>query len=494
MHEDRRDAGPEVQARACSELHATACSAGRILHSAQPRFARASSTARAIPEAVGNAAIATHALRSRNELRLQSFRLVVVSGPDRGRTAELRADEVSVGSAPGNDLVLTDPAVSRHHFVIAATARGPMIRDLGSTNGTQVNSVVIERAYLAPGVAIAVGESTLRLEAAGETAEALSNDQHWGRALGVSPAMRRLFALLPRIASSESTVLLEGETGTGKSLFAEALHEASPRAGRPFVVVDCGAIPPTLIESELFGHEKGAFTGAQATRIGAFESAHGGTIFLDEIGELPPEMQPKLLRALEDRVVKRVGGNDPIRLDVRLVAATNRDLREEVNRGRFRSDLFYRLNTLRLRVPPLRERRDDIPLLVAHFYAQFAPGEHPSAALLADFLRQDWPGNVRELRAAVERAVLLDDPAVWGDIVAAEAGTPRRGEVTVEEGVSFRAAKERAVAAWEAGYVRVLVEQHGGNISRAARAVRMDRNHLRELMRRHGVVGGDERD
>jgi two-component system, NtrC family, response regulator GlrR len=431
--------------------------------------------------------------RSRSELRLARVRLAVVGGPDRGSACEDGADEITVGTDPGNDLVLTDPAISRHHFAVSATSRGTLIRDLSSTNGTVVDGVRVERAYLRPGSVISIGQTELRVEPAGETTETLSSAERWGHALGSSPAMRRIFALLPRIAASDATVLLEGETGTGKSLLAIAIHEASARASRPFVTVDCGAIPPTLIESELFGHEKGAFTGATGARIGAFESAAGGTLFLDEIGELPLEMQPKLLRALEDRVVKRVGGNEPIRLDIRLIAATNRELREEVNRARFRSDLFYRLATLRLRVPPLRERREDIPLLAAHFYSQFVPGEEPSAELITDLMRRDWPGNVRELRAAVERVVLLDDLAVWEDITVANPpadGAP--APIVAEDGVSFRAAKERAVAVWERAYVRSLVQRHGGNLSKAARAVRMDRNHLRELMRRHGVEVGEE--
>jgi DNA-binding NtrC family response regulator len=432
--------------------------------------------------------------RSRGELRLERVRIGVVAGPDRGGTCEDGPDEITVGTDRGNDLVLTDPAVSRHHFAVAATPRGTLIRDLGSTNGTVVDGVRVERAYLRPGSVITIGQTELRVEPAGETTETLSAADGWGHALGASPAMRRIFALLPRIAASDATVLLEGETGTGKSLLAAAIHEASGRAARPFVTLDCGAIPPTLIESELFGHEKGSFTGATASRIGAFEQAAGGTLFLDEIGELPLEMQPKLLRALEERAVKRVGGNETIRLDLRLIAATNRDLREEVNRGRFRSDLFYRLATLRLRVPPLRERREDIPLLIAHFYSQFAPGEDPPAELITDLTRQDWPGNVRELRAAVERVVLLDDPAVWADITVGNApvdGAPP-SPAGADDGMSFRAAKERAVAEWERGYVRLLVQRHGGNLSRAARAVRMDRNHLRELMRRHGVEVGEE--
>jgi DNA-binding NtrC family response regulator len=415
------------------------------------------------------------------EMRFARYRLSVIEGPDPGRTIESTEDEVSIGTAAGNTLVVVDPTVSRHHVAIAPSPRGHLVRDLGSTNGTLINGVAIERAYLASNAVIAIGDTRLRFEVAGgDEAAALSSDSKWGRALGASPAMRRLFAVLPRIAESEATILLEGETGTGKSLIASAIHEKSPRAPGPFIVVDCGAIPPNLIESELFGHEKGAFTGATATRVGAFEAAAGGTIFLDEIGELPLDMQPKLLRALEDRVVKRIGKNDATPLDIRLIAATNRDLRLEINQGRFRSDLYYRLNTFRLRVPPLRERREDIPLLVAHYFEEMGGGE-PPASLLSDFARHNWPGNVRELRAAVERAVLLGDPAVWQGL-SEDAPAPR-----ADDNASFREAKERAVAQWERDYVRALIAQHNGNISRAARAVRMDRNHLRELMVRHGL-------
>ena len=418
------------------------------------------------------------------ELRFARYRLVMLDGPDAPQSIDGGEAEVSIGTATGNTLVLTDPAVSRHHVAIAATQRGHLVRDLGSTNGTLINGVPIERAYLAPNALITVGDTRLRFEVLGDDeAASLSSDSKWGRALGASPAMRRLFALLPRIAASDATILLEGETGTGKSLIASAVHEHSPRAAGPFVVVDCGAIPPNLIESELFGHEKGAFTGATTSRIGAFEAAKGGTVFLDEIGELPLDMQPKLLRAIEDRVIKRIGRNDATPLEIRLIAATNRDLRLEINKGRFRSDLYYRLNTLRLRVPPLRERREDIPLLVAHYFEEMGGGE-PAAALLADFARHDWPGNVRELRSAVERAVLLGDPMVWQGISQEAPAAPADNE-------SFRAAKERAVAQWERDYVRGLIAQHQGNISRAARAVRMDRNHLRELMVRHGVKSED---
>jgi DNA-binding NtrC family response regulator len=431
------------------------------------------------------------AVADARELRFPRYRLTVTDGPDRDLAIDGGEAELAIGTAPANTMILTDSAVSRHHIAITPTPRGHLVRDLGSTNGTSINGVAIERAFLAPGALIAIGQSRLRFEPiGGEERAALSSDMRWGRALGASEAMRRIFAVLPRLAESDATILLEGETGTGKGLLAEAIHEASPRASGPLIVLDCGAIPPTLIESELFGHERGAFTGAAGARIGGFEAARGGTVFLDEIGELPLDMQPKLLRAIEDRVVKRVGGNEPVRLDIRVIAATNRDLRSEINQGRFRSDLYYRLNTFRLRIPPLRERREDIALLVAHFYRQLSPGgEPPPAELLAELARHDWPGNVRELRAAVERAVLLGDPAVWRALSGDAPASSDDGRFV--DGTSFRAAKERAVAAWEREYVRSLIAHHDGNLSRAARAVRMDRNHLRELLRRHKITADD---
>jgi two-component system response regulator GlrR len=416
---------------------------------------------------------------------------MVIEGVDLGRMLDGASDELSIGTVDANDLVLTDPAVSRHHIAVSPTTRGVLLRDLGSTNGTTINGVIVERGYLPPGSTIAIGNTRLRFEVLGGDERAtLSNEHRWGRALGTSEAMRRIFAVLPKLADSDATILLEGETGTGKGLLAGAIHEASPRAKGPFIVIDCGSIPPNLIESELFGHEKGSFTGATGQRIGAFEAARGGTLFLDEIGELPLDMQPKLLRALEERLVKRIGGNDQIKLDIRIIAATNRDLRSEINRGRFRSDVYYRLNTFRLRVPPLRERRDDIALLVGHFYSQLSRSdEPPPAELLVDFLRHDWPGNVRELRAAVERTVLLGDPTVWREISEQPTSDlPRTASPSAfSDDVSFRAAKERAVADWEREYVRALIARHDGNLSKAARAVRMDRNHLRELLLKHQI-------
>ncbi|WP_437908683.1 sigma 54-interacting transcriptional regulator [Sorangium sp. So ce327] len=443
----------------------------------------------------------TRALVSRStELVFRRFRLKVLEGPERGLTRDSDEPELVIGTAPGTHLTLTDPTVSRHHCAITATAEGFLLRDLDSKNGTTMAGYRVRSAYLKAGTVLGVGETSLRFDHLDEEVrQPLSDEERYGRALGQSAAMRRLFALLPRIAGSTSTVLIEGETGTGKGLVAEAIHQSSPRASGPFVVVDCSAIPPNLIEAELFGHVKGAFTGAVASRPGAFEAARGGTVFLDEIGELPLDMQPKLLRALEERVVKRVGSLDPVPLDMRVVAATHRDLRKEVNRGRFRADLFYRLNVVRIRIPPLRERIEDIPLLVAHFYEQLVTDGDPSppAELLEALAQQDWPGNVRELRAAVERAVLLGDAAPWRDGADDEGGAPDSAappaaEDAFDPALSFRAAKEKATSRWERAYLRGLLRAHGGNLSAAARAARMDRSHLHELLRRHDLSGREE--
>jgi transcriptional regulator with GAF, ATPase, and Fis domain len=432
-------------------------------------------------------------LQSRaRELRLEGFVLQVVEGPDSGASFRATSSEVSVGTAPGNDLVLEDPTVSRHHFSITATRDGFLLRDLGSSNGTRVGDVLLREGFVEDGARVRAGRTTLRIDNAGEDiCEALSEGDGFGPLLGASSAMRRIFAALPRIAQSDSTVLLEGETGTGKGVLASAIHDASPRAPRPFVVLDCAAIAPTLIESELFGHVKGAFTGAGESRAGAFEQASGGTIFIDEIGELPLDLQPKLLRALEERTVKRLGGNQRVKLDARVIAATNRDLRTEVNRGSFRADLFYRLNVVRLHIPPLRERTGDIERLARHFYAELVPERPIPQDLLDSLVRQAWPGNVRELRAAVERAVLFDDPVLR----ALEQGAARESEPIaaddLDASVPFRVAKQRAEEQWESRYVRALLARTGGNLSEASRLARMDRSHLRSLARKYGARGGD---
>ena len=272
--------------------------------------------------------------------------------------------------------------------------------------------------------------------------------------------------------SSDAAVLVTGETGTGKELVAEAIHEQGRRAKRPFVVIDASTLSHELAESELFGHERGAFTGAEVARVGAFEHADGGTIFLDEIGELPLSLQPKLLRALENKQIRRAGSTAYRSVDVRVIAATHRDLRAAVNDKRFRADLYYRLDVVRVDVPPLRERGDDVRMLAALFWNTYRPEVPPPESLLAQFATLSWPGNVRELRNAVERAALLG----WSPTQDADTTT-----------LTYQQAKARAVWEWERTWVERLLATHGANLSRAARAVHMGRSHLRELARRHAL-------
>ncbi len=316
---------------------------------------------------------------------IRQFEVAVVDGVDRGARVVSTGDELSIGTNEGNDLRLTDPAVSRHHCALRAVERGLELVDLGSRNGTFVNDVEVVTCYVRSRVRIRVGQTTLELQILDQDLERpIASGDRLGPILGASMAMRRLYPLIEQCGRSAATVLIVGETGTGKELIAEAIHDASDRRDGPFVVVDCSALAHDLAESELFGHERGAFTGADTTRIGAFESANGGTVFLDEIGELSPTLQPLLLRVLEARTVRRVGSNQQRPVDVRVVAASHRDLRGEVNAKRFRADLFYRLNVLRVAVPPLRERTGDVQLLATHFWHMFRPEVVPPQGLLDD--------------------------------------------------------------------------------------------------------------
>jgi len=379
---------------------------------------------------------------SARSMQVRRCRLVVVTGPDVGAEIELASTWIRVGAHGGCDLVLRDRLVSGHHFEIVVDDTGYRLRDLDSTNGTFVAGHRVRDLYLNPGTVIYAGESRLRFEPLGDSVSIeLSARDRFGELVGNSVVMRALYALLERVAATDASVLVTGETGSGKELVAEALHQHSPRADGPFVVVDCGSIPDNLIASELFGHERGAFTGAVSSHAGAFERAHGGTIFLDEIGELPLELQPNLLGVIERRQVRRLGGARSIPLDLRVVAATNRDLAGEMNRGTFRSDLFYRLAVVQVRVPPLRERPDDIPLLVDHFLELLAAGGAPLPPLsreTMESLRQHrFPGNVRELRNLIERSVIL-----------AEIGLEPDGRPPAGEGRSAAAARRWRPATW----------------------------------------------
>ncbi len=409
----------------------------------------------------------------------------------RRQTIEVDGDDVRVGAHPSNDLVVDDPLVSRFHFRLRRGKTVWQLTDLGSLNGTRVSGVPVRDADLLPGCRIEIGDSIVTVrEQPSTTSVPLHFAANLGGLFGTSVVMRRLFALLERVAQSEASVLVEGESGTGKELVATEIVKRGPRADRPLVIVDCASISPSLIESRLFGHTRGAFTGADRDRAGAFEEANGGTVFLDEIGELPLEMQPKLLRVLEAREVTRLGEVRPRPVDVRIVAATNRKLEREVNHGRFRDDLYFRLSVVTLRIPPLRERLEDLPTLVPAVLDEL--GASASASLftpevMGRFAEYDWPGNVRELRNAVERAVVLrtvDD--LQAD--ASPESLPDGGAgLRVDLDVPFGQAKERLVAEFERQYITALLAWSGGNISRAARRASMDRMNLHRLAQRYGL-------
>jgi two-component system response regulator GlrR len=433
---------------------------------------------------------------SATDFDLPRFRLRVTSGPDAG--AEVVSDDgrLTVGTVEGAALRLSDPTVSRFHVEFEASRAGIIVRDLGSTNGTLLGGVTVREVVVRAEVELEIGRSRVRLLLGDErTPVATSAARAFGALLGGSAAMRAVYTSLGRAAPTNVPVLITGESGTGKELAARAVHAESPRARQPFEVVDCGGLPPTLIESELFGHERGAFTGAVGERDGAFERAHGGTIFLDELGELPLELQPKLLRALGEGEVRRVGGKRTRRVDVRVVAATNRDLRREVNSGNFRADLYYRLAVIQVRMPSLRDRLDDLPTLVTALLEQIRRdrGVDTTIELDADFwaplAHHTWPGNVRELRNYLEQLVILRvAPALGSDEDA-----PRTGEAVGEldlqglDALPMRAAKSALLERFERHYIATLLSQTGGNIAEAARRAGVDRGTLFRTIRRHGL-------
>jgi DNA-binding NtrC family response regulator len=425
----------------------------------------------------------------------------VLSGLAKGTTRPVGL-RMTIGKAPTNDLVLADDTVSRNHCELHRTSEGIHVKDLGSTNGTRIDGTRVQDALLGPGSVLRVGEVEIALRPAPQKVEVLpSNKEEFGGALGRALSMRTIFGVLERIAPTDATVLLEGETGTGKDVLARAVADGSPRASKPFVVVDCGAVSYSLIESELFGHERGAFTGAVAARQGAFELAEGGTLFLDEIGELPLDVQPKLLRVLETREFRRVGGNKTQQANVRVIAATKRNLLREVHAGKFREDLYFRLAVVPVTVPPLRARREDIPLLAQHILDitaksdANAPEVHtlgPEAveALMA----HDWPGNVRELRNVLERAVYLARATGSSELGLTLLPTGQsvvEGAFQFEAGRSYRDTRAKYDLEFEKRYVKWLLGRHAGNVSAAARDAKMDRKHLHDMAKKHGLRGTD---
>jgi DNA-binding NtrC family response regulator len=443
--------------------------------------------------------------------------LVVYRGDQTSETVDLDQAAIFVGSDPAkSEVVLDHPSVANEHFRIQREAEGWLLLDLGSKEGTFVDGERVERAWLKPGASIRAGEVNLKFAAQKERLRVRPSAAHrFGAMVGDSLAMREVFGLLDKIAPTEATLLVMGETGTGKGALARAVHEKSGRVGGPFLLVDCGAVSESLIESELFGHERGAFTGADKQRAGLLEAATGGTLFLDEIDDLPLELQPKLLRALEERVFQRVGSTTPIKLDARIVASSKKDLWREVQAGRFREDLFFRLSVFTIHLPPLRERREDIPALALALVGE------PVWGAISEELREQltshiWPGNVRELRNALERAghfaalpggataetVLPQTrmapplprapltPAPPLPVPAAQQRPPGDGVLLADYSAEYKRAKDLLLADFEREYVQRLLKKTGGNKAKAARMAGLDRKHLARLARRHGVSQG----
>ena len=442
-------------------------------------------------------------------------KVVVVAGPDRGVETEIAGNSLSIGTAASNDLVLRDDTVSRRHCMISVQRDRYLVRDLDSTNGTVVDGTPVVEAFLAPGARIRLGDTEIMFQPKKkwERIEAPAGDR-FGQLWGRSEAMRPVFALLAKLAPTDLSAILVGETGTGKELAARAIHDASRRSAKPFVVVDCGAISENLIESELFGHERGAFTGADRQRIGAFEAAHGGTVFLDEIGELPLDLQPKLLRVLERREIKRLGGARLLEVDVRVVAATHRDLPAMVREGKFREDLYYRRAEVVVPLPPLRERRGDLGLLAQRILDEYAePGQRPpqlDQGAIEELERRPWPGNVRELRNVLRRTMMMSSGPVlraadlrlgagMGGVASApppeaaeqagrEAGVP---SIDVSEDLPIKDARERWVMPMEREYLIRVLRRCGGDLDRAAAEAGVHRKSFERLLRQHGIKASD---
>ena len=437
---------------------------------------------------------ATQVVEPRTTLKLRKCRLQVTVGPDEGRAVVSDKERLRVGAHGSNDLVLVeDRTASRHHFEIQYTERGYLLVDLNSTNGTFLDGRRIERAYLTSGSQVRAGTNTLVFAPIDEevTVEPDRDGELCGM-VGQSVKMRQIFGLIKKIAPMDVSVIIGGETGTGKELVAHAIHALSPRAKGPLVVLDCGAIPPNLIESELFGHEKGAFTGALTARPGAFERAQGGTIFLDELGELRLDLQPKLLRVLENREVRRVGGNDVIGVNCRVIAATHRDLLKEVSAGNFREDLYFRLSVINIQLPALRQRRDDIPhilrraladpeLVEKHGRKRFSP------EALAVLMAYPWPGNVRELMNVLSHVLTFSEgeEVLPGHLPPRVLGQVQEGPLPFNEHLSFKDAKEQLLENFEREYITSVLRRCEGNLSRAARESGLHRKSIERLVKKY---------
>ncbi len=416
---------------------------------------------------------------------------LVAPGRERLRVA---IEPILIGRDPSCAIVLDDPKVSAIHCEARAEGPGVRILDHGSRNGTFVGGVRIKEAILTAPCSLQVGSSFIGYEPAEKERVDVGFEDSFGPLVGAAPRMRHVFRVLGEIAPTDLSALITGETGCGKELVAQAVHERSNRKNGPFVVVDCASIPGQLAESYLFGHEKGSFTGANERRSGAFHEAHKGTIFLDELGELPIELQPKLLRALSERQVKRVGAHTYEPVDVRVIAATRRDRGQSMNAGRFRSDLFFRIAQVRLEMPPLRDRRDDIPLLVNTVCARIGRSERAAEVIelvTTTLAQHDWPGNVRELvNVASVAASLPTGSETVAAILPLERGDVAASTDRMDLSTPYGEAKRQAITQFEARYFGELFRATSGNVSEMSRRSGMERHHVRPFLKKLGLTKG----
>ncbi len=450
--------------------------------------------------------------------QLRRVMLRVTAGPDQGAQIQVARPRITVGRSAVNDLVLTDTSVSGTHLQISlGDKRGILLHDLDSTNGTLVSGLRVREAYIEPGSTISLGKTDILFLSADEVEVPLSGQDHFGALWGASPAMREVFATPEKVAPTDMSVMIGGQTGTGKELVARALHDESSRAEGPFVVLDCGSLPRELAEAAILGHKKGSFTGAISDRAGAFEEANGGTLFLDEVGELPLDLQPKLLRVLDRREVQRIGESQVRKVDVRVVAATHRDLRQMVGQGQFREDLYFRLSVMTVELPPLRDRGEDILLLAKKFLEDFARvhGRAPQLNQEAKqvLLGEPWPGNVRQLKNTIERAAHLSHnlviepadlhlgrregrPGLAKKFNADESEAVAEPTKVLDEelyAMPFKEAKQHVVDEFERAYFERLLAKTDNNLSRASAEAGITRYYLRELLKRLGMHKGSKK-
>lgn len=419
--------------------------------------------------------------------------LVVIEGPDMGRAVPVEDNPLVVGTASSCSLVLTDERVSSQHLRITREGGWFVVVDLGSRNGTLYEGSLISESKVSAGATFKLGRTYLRIQPQPQALEVSpSQARRFGELVAESLIMREVFAILEHVASSDVTVLLEGETGTGKELAARAIHESGPRRRGAFVAMDCGALPPTLLESEFFGHVRGAFTGAATQRDGAFVRADQGTLFLDELGHIPLEAQARLLRAIETRTIRAVGADQEREVDVRILAASQIDLDTLVAEGKFRPDLYYRLSVIRLHLPALRERREDLVPLVSELLRRRGFANSPVAGTNLDrLMTYEWPGNVRELRNVIDRAIALSPGAnTFQELRLSIRPNFGKNPLSIRTDLLYAEAKQQIVDAFELAYFSDIFQRVDGNISAMAREVKMDRKYLRSLLRRHGIVDG----